>query len=196
MEPKSHVTRLMCEFDEGQKPQGRCNMSRSGTFVTRVPNIPGAAQFARHRMLLLLTIAALALAGCSTPGLSPLPDEPQPPPAFDAETVTGCPTPAPPGDLGLEQNDGMAGQGIQDTATLEDTMATDEQAVPTLAEREAMLGRVNQGPARPDARPEGDGPPPVPDLELQSGSAAVDAAAPFSDTAGLASPAATATPCP
>lgn len=171
-------------------------MSRSGAFVARISNTSDAVRFARHKMLLLLTITAVALAGCSAPGLAPLEDEPKPPSALGTEAATGCPTPVPPGDLGLEQNEGMAGQSIQDPARLEDTMAAGEQTVPSLAEREAMLDRVNQGPTRPEERPEGDGVPPVPGIELQAGRADSDAAVPLSGTSGLEADAATATPCP
>lgn len=171
-------------------------MSRSGAFIARIPDTCGAVRSARHRMVLLLAITAVALAGCGAPGLASLEDESYRPSAVNTETVTGCPTPVPADDLGLEQNAGMAGQSAQGPAILEDAMPTDQEAVPSLAEREAMLDRVNQGPTRPEERPEGDGVPPVPGIELQAGRADSDATVPLSGTSGLEADAATATPCP
>lgn len=172
-------------------------MTKQRTLLTRVVSLSSPVRCSSsNRLLVLLTITAVLLASCSAPGSIPLGNQAQPVNTVGAEASSGCPTPTPANDLGLEPNEGVAGSSVQDAATLEDTMPTDEQNVPSLAEREAMLDRVNQGPARPDARPEGDGVPPDPALELHAGSAEIDAAVPLSGTPDLDPSAATATPCP
>lgn len=147
-----------------------------------------------RRSLVLLTMAAVVLTGCTTPNLATQEDAPAMP---DTAIMMGCPTPTPQDDLGLEQSGAVAGQGIQESASHEDTQtAGDENAVPSLAEREAMLDRANQGPVRPGVELEGSGVPPDPNLSLQPGTAEVDAAAPVSGTTHPDASDTTPTPCP
>lgn len=175
-------------------------MSRQAAFGKRMPTVNSMVN--TGKMLVLLTIASVVLSGCATPGSAALDETPSTsdttPSTADTVAVTGCPTPTPQDTFNLDQDASTAGQSIQEPATLEGdtTAAGDENTVPSLAEREAMLDRVNQGPVRPGVELAGDGVPPDPNLSLQPGSPDVDATAPVSATTHLDANATTPTPCP
>ena len=143
------------------------------------------------------TLAVLILTGCSAQGLSPTAGEPSPGAATEVDATSGCPTPSPSDDLGLEHNGSSAGQSAQAAATSdENTVAGEQGMIPSLAAREAMLDRANQGPPRPEARAEDAIAAPDPSLALTGDTAAVSATLPMSDSTGLSADGATPTPCP
>ncbi len=159
-----------------------------------------AASISSHgafvRAAALLTITSLVLTSCSASSL-PLPvDVSRPGPAAGAEAGAGCPTPTPLDDLGLEKNSGSAGQSTQDPATLDEAATGDPDTIPSLAAREALLDRVNQGPTRENARTPVEVATPDPGLGLQGDTAVPGATQPLSDSADLATDHATPTPCP
>lgn len=162
---------------------------------------PLTTRFARHRRLrgaaVSWTLAVLILTGCSAQSLPPLGGEPLPETTAGTDVTTGCPTPTPSDDLGLEQNGGSAGQSTQGAATPDENLAASEQeAILSLAEREAMLDRANQGPLRPEAHADGAIVAPDPSLGLTADTAAVSATISMSDSSDLSADGATPTPCP
>ncbi len=163
--------------------------------------LPFATSFAHPGRLLgaavRWTLAVLILTGCSAQGLSPTAGEPSPGAATGVDATSGCPTPIPSDDLGLEQNGSSAGQSAQAAATSDENMAAGEQGIiPSLAAREAMLDRANQGPLRPEARADDTVAAPDPSLALTGDTAAVSATLSMSDSTGLSVDGAAPTPCP
>ena len=159
-----------------------------------------AASISNHSALVraaaLLTITSLVLTSCSASSLSLPVDASRPGPAAGAEAGAGCPTPTPFDNFGLEENGSSAGQSIQDAATHDEAATGDPDTIPSLAAREALLDRVNQGPTREDARTPGEAAVPDPGLGLQGDTAVPGATQPLSDSTDLAADHATPTPCP
>lgn len=103
------------------------------------------------KMLTIANVLALALGACAF----------QPPTGDDARQPakqTGCPTPTPLTSVALEAQESaqasVSPAGAQEATT---DIASADQLSP--AEREAMLDRVNQGPARPQLTNEASVPP-------------------------------------
>ena len=117
-------------------------------------------QWSAFKMFTIANVLALALGACTF----------QPPTSGDARQPTkqtGCPTPTAMASVALDGQE-SAQASVSPAAAQEATtdIASADQLSP--AEREAMLDRVNQGPARPELT-NGASVPPAPGSESRPG---------------------------